>query len=150
MSELEKKDIISTPVPFPTIPIQAVPRNKRVWVQNNWWVLLTIECLVLFAAFVALLAYYLLYVRTPGKRLLKDKVDKDGLSHYSSKFSSRASSVELRESSTPCTYSTATKHSFAVNATGRTVDGSKSHRSMPEVAPAQNLHSKTTSNHKRD
>ncbi|CAG9571105.1 hypothetical_protein_-_conserved [Leishmania major strain Friedlin] len=149
MSGLEKKDIISTPVPFPTIPIHAVPRSKRSWVQNNWWVLLTIECLVLFAAFAALLAYYLFYVRTPGKRLLEDKVGKDGLSHYSSEFSSRSSSAELKESrASKC--STTTKRSFAENAAGGTADSSKSHRSMPEVVSAQSQHSKTTGSHKRD
>ncbi|AYU77192.1 hypothetical protein conserved [Leishmania donovani] len=150
MPGLEKKDIISTPVPFPTIPIQAVPRNKRSWVQNNWWVLLTIECLALFVAFAALLAYYLLYVRTPGRRLLEDKVDKDGLSHYGSELSSRSSSVELEESRASCKCSTTTKRSFAGNAAGGTVDSRKSHRSTPEVVSAQSLHSKTTSSHKRD
>ncbi|KAG5484389.1 hypothetical protein LSCM4_07956 [Leishmania orientalis] len=95
MDELEKKDIISTPLPFPKISMRAVPRSERSWLQNNWWVPLMMECLILFAAFVALLVYYLFYVRTPGKRLIDDKVDNDGLSHCGTELSSRSSSFEL-------------------------------------------------------
>ncbi|GET86977.1 hypothetical protein, unknown function [Leishmania tarentolae] len=125
MSQFEKKDIISTPVPFPRLPIPVVPRSERSWVQNNWWVLLTGECLVVFAAFVALLVYYLRNVLTPGKRLVDDKVDNDGLSHHRSDLSSPSRSIELEESSGPCRYSTTTKRSLAGNAARDTVDGGK-------------------------
>ncbi|KAG5509611.1 hypothetical protein JKF63_06316 [Porcisia hertigi] len=101
MSTPKKKDIISTPVPFPTISITAVPRSERSWFENNWWALLTIECLVVFAAFVALLGYYFFYVRSPGKRLIDDKVGSDGLSHYGSEYSRRSSSVGSAHSSAP-------------------------------------------------
>ncbi|CAJ1019749.1 hypothetical protein Q4I30_002034 [Leishmania utingensis] len=145
MSGLEKSDIISTPMPFPTIPVKGVPQSERSWVENNWWVLLMIECLVLFAVFMALLVYYLFYVRTPGKRLLDDKVDNDGLSHYGSELSSRSSSVELTYISSS-TY----KRGFAENAVGGTVGGRKSHRPTLEVLPVPSQHSKAAYSPKCD
>ncbi|KAG5484083.1 hypothetical protein LSCM1_05938 [Leishmania martiniquensis] len=96
MADLEKKDVISTPLPFPKLNIKSVPPSDRSWVENNSWVLLVMECLLLFSVFVALLVYYLFYVRTPGKRLIEDQVDNDGLSHCGTEFSSRSSSFRFR------------------------------------------------------
>ncbi|KAK7197672.1 hypothetical protein NESM_000718700 [Novymonas esmeraldas] len=131
MTTLEKKDIISTPVPFPTIPIKAPPRSQRSWIENNWWVLLILECVILFAAFVGLLVYYLCYVRTPGKRLLDDRVDNDGLSHYGSELasSSRASSV-------------ASKRSFTDSAAGGMVDGARPQRSASNAAASSSAYTR--------